>query len=760
MKIRRLLRAGGVLVMTLLLVSGGLKLYAEDFVSPWDVPNASEDPDEPEEGETVESEYTEVARTDTHILLADMRTGHFRLEDRATGTVWNSVPDSLANDTITKGAQQRMAVRSELTISYVYRDQETVTETPSTSNSEVGCIQNGSVKVTAIDRGIRVEYAFDELGMVIPVTYTLGDAWFEAAVLTEELEEGDTCYLTAVNLLPVFGAGDWEDEGYLFVPDGSGALVHFNNQVLMTTPYHGMVYGEELANPAERRVTLTQTVRLPVFGTVYTQSRQALMGVVTQGAGAAGIGVLNGNERCGYNAVSSTLHRRILSQQENLFNKKQVSRVSRVSYTEEAYAVRYYTLSGDEADYPGMAGRYRQYLVDEKGLQKNPQPPVLNVDLIGSVGLPSSFLGIPYTKQESLTTFAQAQTILDALRAGGADQLAVRYRGWSNNGLANQKIPNQAVPLSNLGGKKGLEALLAYTKEQGISLYPDTDLLSFRAGGHGVSKNGDAIRTPFRQIAYQHTYMLSVYSTVLDDNPARLLTPSRIPSVAGTYLASLQKEGLQAVGLSTLGHTYYGNLDEKQNDYRSGMEAIAAQTLGTYCDAGMDLLLDAANAYAWPFATRILNAPASSSGYNLFDEDVPFYQIVLHGYVSTALTPTAQAAQPELHFLKAVEFGSELVYTGMYAPASLLTDTSFHDLYGTTYTAWLDQACANWKAYAPLMEAVYDQAIVQHSQPASDVYRTVYENGVTVWVNYTDEAVVVDGQTVPPVGFTWTGVDR
>lgn len=761
MTVRKLFRAVWVLALTLLLaVSGGLCLRAEeDFVSPWDIPDNTEEFDEPEGGDGNDADYTEVARTELHILMADMRTGLFKLVDRVAGNVWHSVPDNTDDDTITKGAQQRMAVRSQLAIEYVYRDQETVSETTTVSNSQTGCIQNGQVTVASIDRGIRVDYAFSELGFYIPVTYTLGNGWLEATVLTQEIREGDTCYLMAINLLPAFGAGSWEDDGYMFVPDGCGALVRFNNQVLMTTPYHRMVYGEELANPSSQHPTLTETVRLPVFGTVHTeQTRHGLMGVITKGAGAAGIAVINGNERCGYNAVSATLHQRILSKQENIFNKKQVSRVSRTDYTEDAFTIRYYTLSGNSADYTGMAGVFRDYLVQEKGLVKNPQPPALNIDLIGSVGLPASFLGIPYTRQESLTTFSQARIILDALHSGGAGRLVVRYRGWSNNGLSNNKIPNKAAPLGNLGGKKGFARLTDYANEHGIGLYPDTDLLSFRSGGRGIRKNGDAIRTPFRQIAFQHEYMLSVYATVLEDKPVRLLTPRRITEVAGTYLKALRKVGLKSVGLSTLGNTYYGNLDESKGDYRSRMETVAEETLRRYRDAGITLAMDAANAYALPYANRIVNAPTTSSGYDLFDEDVPFYQILLHGYVSTALTPTAQVAESELHFLKAVEFGSELLYTGMYASASKLTDTRFHALYGTTYTAWQEDACINWKTYSQLMEAIYDQTITGHSQPVPNVFRTTYANGVAVLVNYSDEDSTVDGQTVPAAGFIWTGV--
>lgn len=48
---------------------------------------------------------------------------------------------------------------------------------------------------------------------------------------------------------------------------------------------------------------------------------------------------------------------------------------------------------------------------------------------------------------------------------------------------------------------------------------------------------------------------------------------------------------------------------------------------------GNGILADSANAYALPYVSHITNVPLSSSHFDVFDEDIPFYQLVMHGVI-------------------------------------------------------------------------------------------------------------------------------
>ncbi len=698
------------------------------------------------------AEYVQVAKNQKMALYADMSNGFFYLENLTTGKKWYSVPVDIEDDKLTKGVS-RTNMRSQIVVEYLSRPDEAWSDYALSTNSYSGSAMQDGISVAKIDSGIRVTYHFPAIDITVAVDYTLKDDHFNASIPLDQIKDDGEFSLMSVNLLPVFGAGNWEAEGQLLVPDGSGALIEFNNQVQMSNNYKAMIYGEELTTVPEKKSTITETVRLPVFGTI--TEGNALFGVVTQGDASAYITAVNGHARSGYNAVSSIFQYRFLQAQLNMFNKKNVNIVASPAAGIDSYNVRYYLLDGEQADFVGMATVYREYLIKEKGLTKQTSKPSFHVDALGFYEEEASILGIiPYTKKISLTTYEQAKRIAEELTKGGISSLTMRYIGWNNNGVTNVKIPKSATPINALGGKTGFAALTDYFNQQQYSLYPEADLLTFQKSGNGVSVNKNAIRTVFGKIVYRPDYILSNYVTKLDTDITAVLSPNKIEQVANTYLESLKKQGITTVSLGNLGDYCYANYYLKNSINRSLFPQQVEAVLKQYKEAGMAVSVSGGNAFTLPYVSLVTNVPISSSGYDVFDKDVPFYQTVLHGYVPYTTEPIAQTANPAITYLAAVENGSELLYYGMHRDTAELFDTQYNYYYGSTWTLWKDKAIAQQSAYQPLQNKVYDQVIVEHSEPVKNVFVTTYANGVMVAVNYNETEVVLDnGKTVPARGF-------
>ena len=717
------------------------------------------------ENETVEigeidlSAYEQVGQSGDLTMFANRENGYFYLKNSVTGKEWHSVPADVEYDEVSKGASTRGAVRSQLLISYVNRNEMATVEYAQESNSNADCLDEGGLTVDfdAVENGIKVTYKFPAVGITVPVVYELKDGNFFARILvdqiTEEEVDGNSYVLIDVNLLPAFGAGNWATEGYLFVPDGSGALVEFNNGIQLTSAYKSMIYGSDMSIVPETQVTYTENIRLPVFGTVI--GGDALMGIVTEGDATSSITLINGNARCGYNAISSAFHYRVMQAQYNLFNKRKVNLVAEPEYGLDSYEVRYSALSGKEADYIGMAAKYREYLIAEKGLTKQNAKPTFHLDAVGTFEQAATFLGIiPYTERVQLTTYDECVEMLGDLKEAGISDISLKYIGWSNNGIENVKLPKAASPLKVLGGKSSFKALQNYAATEGIALYPEADLMRFKKNGNGISIRKNSIRSVFGKTTYLQKFMLSTYVMELGSNNTALLSPEQLPVVGDRYLTSLKNQGLSGVSLSTMGEYCYSNFYEKNEQYRSQFPKFVADTLKPYKDAGVAMSFDGGNAYVLPYASLITNVPTHSSGYDIFCEDVPFYQAVLHGYIPYTTESLPQTADPRAAYLAAVETGTELAYIGIHEQASELFDSDYNHLYGSTYTLWMEKAAAQYKEYMPLLNKIYDQTIVDHQKIAENVYMTEYANGVQVIVNYNGEAVTVEGTELAAYSFT------
>ncbi|MCL2499134.1 MAG: DUF5696 domain-containing protein [Defluviitaleaceae bacterium] len=729
-----------------------------------DIPDFSEGPAFPVQYGVTDStnpamlvNYVEVTRTPWLVMYADMTMGAFAIKNIETDYIWYSVPPDILLDETTRGAA-RLNLQSQMIINFIFRQDANTTVVPRTSNSQSGVVNQHNVTVNLIENGIRVEFFFELTGFRIPVEYRIIDDFFEAMIDVANIDEGELCYLLGINLLPSFGAGNLEDEGYLFIPDGSGVLVPFNMNFQMTSPYEEMVYGRDYAVVDDEMPPRRQNIHMPVFGTL--RDNQALMGVITEGDGAASILLVNGNASMGYNAVSTRMIFRHSGRVQSLFmeingNFPTITQVSHAPNHMERYTVRYYFLSGDEADYVGMAHRYRGFLINERGLVRNPQSPALALELYGSIDIVANRLGFMYNRDVPLTTYRQAVDIVEMLRALGIHHITLRYVGWDTEGTLNRRLPNRANPTRILGGRRDFNDMLTFFQNEGIAYYFETDPIRFRSGGGRVQFRRDAARSPHRIPAQIHGYDLVTHTPRLWLEPYRLVSPTVLTTTATRFADNFNRLGATGISPGIFGEMLYSDYSESGGVFRSHTTDIYEGILSHYRDLGLRIATSGANVYTVPFAERIFGAPVYSSAFDIFGLDVPFYQIVFQGWVTMTAPAMMQSTRPEITFLKTVETGMELLYTGMYAEPDTLLFTRFDHLFSSTVSLWAARAAAQVARYTPLQQVIYNQEIIQHTRVAPGVSLTVFENGIHVLVNFTDYDTVYQNHTVPALDFNW-----
>lgn len=105
----------------------------------------------------------------------------------------------------------------------------------------------------------------ESLSITIPLEYRLTDTGLEATVKATDIEEHGNAYISQIDVLQFFGAASKKAQGYILVPDGSGALINLNsgNQA---TAYSQAIY--DIDPVAQNYVVTEETecARLPIFG--------------------------------------------------------------------------------------------------------------------------------------------------------------------------------------------------------------------------------------------------------------------------------------------------------------------------------------------------------------------------------------------------------------------------------------------------------------------------------------------------------------
>lgn len=616
--------------------------------------------------------------------------------------------------------------KSNLKISYIFQEQKLADPKEYTVDSYSESVSKDDYDIEDLDNGFRITYRFTDIGITIPIIFQISNNRFEASVELSKIKETGETLLTSINLLPYFSAGNSEENGELFVPDGSGALIHFNNG--NSQIYDKEVYGAELAAPKKLNSDVSESIKMPVLG-LFTENF-GVLGIVSDGKEISSIVAQSADPDVGtYNTVSSKLNYRSLYLKE-MINDNNASRITKNAQGLKKYTVIYYLITGQNIGIIDLAKCYRNYLVEELKLTKNNANAEFNLNLIGSVDIQANFLGIPYRKQIALTTYKQSQEILKYFEELGIKNISVKYSGWMKDGVSNRKLPSKVTYCGKLGSKKDFKKLNDAVSSNGGILYPDVDLTTYRKGS-----TGKAVKNAFRETAYQNVYMPSVYATRLDVPKWMILSSDYIFTKSSSFLKSYKKSGYSNISLLSLTDNTYANLDNKHFVSRTETVEYFKKVMESVKKKDILISGENSNDYAFGYLSKIFSAPTNISNEKVMDERVPFYSLVLHGYIQMTAKPLG-LSENTYDYLSAVENGYELMFTGMYADSALVKDTAYDKYYSTNYMLWADRANELYKEYYPLLEKISNQCIEDYRKIDDEINAVTYENGVCVYINY------------------------
>lgn len=604
---------------------------------------------------------------------------------------------------------------------------------------------------------VSVEYVLDGSDLVVRVpTERIS---FPDKVYDPNLEREVSYPLTAIQVLPYFGAADTGTEGYMFVPDGSGALIYLNNGKTQADLYSRPVYGTDYAvgPQTEYSPNSKEQIYLPVFG--MKQGSHAFFAIVEEGDALTRIEAAVSGMRDSYNKVWATFdvrpNARVSMEAEGeLIHLRQLFiYMYQAKMADTDFVVRYSFLSGDDATYAGMSRYYQEYLVNRYNLQplaKGAMPLIL--DIVGSYDVVKPVVGIPKNVVETFTSFAQAQEIAADLYQAGVPTLEMRYLGWLSGGI-NHRVPSSVRLEKAVGDKNGLQRLQEVLAERGGQLYPSVDFGVVHRNGalDRFAAFRDAARFINRQSAYLNTHNIATYQSISTQRRP-LLSPARYSRVMGDFIKDYQALNIKGLALGDLGKMLY-------SDFRTNPTAVVDRQMARDIvidetqmlkENGLDLMVEGGNGYLLPYSKVIVGAPSYSRGFKLIDTTVPFYQMVVSGYVAYTGEPYNLADRGgRLYILKALENGSLPYFTVSGEPSFKVKHTDFDHYFATHYYEVKPDILAVYQEVAHTLGDIWHLPIRDHAILSPDVFMTEYADGTRVYVNYTAQDVMVGDLVIP-----------
>ena len=439
----------------------------------------------------------------------------------------------------------------------------------------------------------------------------------------------------------------------------------------------------------------------------------------------------------------------------------------------EDIAISYHALEGDDADYSGVARRYRKYQLDRGAVrpiaERAKDNPYLDYAIRNpEVRIRQAWKPAPSPVLEQVTrneppvkpvvTFDRFKDIVDESARQGVEGAEFCLVGW-NVGGHDGRYP-QIFPVEpSLGGEAKMKEAIRHAQAKGYQVVGHS---SFRDcymiadtwdSEYVVEKNPDG-----SLLRGKTAWSGGRLYTMCPQRAYERFCPKQCAE-----MATLGFKGLFYIDVTT-SRSLFPCKDRRHplnNSEREVWEANILNELratfgGAASEGGFDFCagaVDSALTIQWD------RTPFDLRGKKMLDAYVPLWQMVYHGVIlSTPFRTMINCpANPDKRYaLRLAEFGGRPTFywhswfvTGK--PPSMGT----WDLEATTdeklrrSVGWMKEG---YDEYARRRDLQY-HFMDRHERVAEGVYRVTYSNGAKMLCNYNAAAVTVDGVEVSPLDY-------
>ena len=553
--------------------------------------------------------------------------------------------------------------------------------------------------------------------------------------------------ITQLSLLPYMGAGGTGDEGYMLVPDGSGALIYFNNGKQNQIAYNNNVYGWDEAMPRPGDAIINDNkAPFPAFG--IQKNGGALLCVIEEGASYAEVRADVSGRNSSWNNVYprfTMVHGAIIDISGR--SDRAVYLYEKGLPEGEGITLRYTPCAQD--GYVGMAKEYRSWLMDKYpslGTRAENGVPIA-VEIPGAVNKTQHRLGIPFDLPLKLTSYKESKGMIDDFAQWGWKNVRIKLTGWFNRSV-DHSVPSKIKLIGELGSKKDFRKLLSAAEKNGYAVFPEADFLYMRDIKlfDGFNLYRDAARYVNRKRIEKYPYSFVWFGERIRwGKLSYLARPVYMMSLIDNFTRKAARLGLRNLAFRSMGAKLSGDYHEKRLVSREASMKMRQEKLAELTDKGTGVLLNTGYAYTVPWAGFITDMAIDDQSFGITDASVPFFPMVLHGLLPYTGPAINLAEDYTKNLLKTVESGAGLYFSFMTEETAVLQETKFRQFYANEYDKWSPDANALYQRFTADFARLYNQAIVKHAIIAEGLTWTEYEDGTVVMVNYGDSAVNYGG---------------
>jgi len=611
------------------------------------------------------------------------------------------------------------------------------------------------------DSHYRLDARFTTMDLLIRLHIHLTDKGINYRIYDNEIEGDGASRMAAVIITPFMGAaggvrqyfdplteqygGDVDipmTPGYAFVPDGSGALIRYNDNAVSINRYTGLVYGN---NPAESMFYYDNTVYavkkkeplMPVFGVAIGNNQAGFVAWADDGAEHMEIIMSPKGNMTNYNYI---FPRFVYNRQIHQVYNRKGEGYFRLYPERNRYdiSMEYRFLDNENANYVGMALEYRSHLIENGTLIESRVRPdgiiPLRADFIMS-DVKKSIIGHSNVVTASAK---EVGVIIRDMLENGIGSVNGGLLGFQNGGITTGKP--WALNFSKvIGTRNDFKKLFEDASSLGVDLsfYQDYSTI-----------NRIQMNLPRNQAYHINRWGIRAFDNLDFFLPVQEISFARPQRSAQWFTQqTLRARAVGAPSVTADGITNRLISHWGRNDAITTSQAIELYEK-TFSESPLPINARTPNQYLWKYTHRFLETPVLSTQYILQTDTVPFLQLVLNGTMEMYAPYANFSFYTRRDILRMIDYNVYPSFALTYKPAYLLSSTNSLHFFSTEYDVYRDIIKNVYTSVSDILSQVKGRQWLNRTVLAEGVVLNQYSGNYSIIINYTGFTFSANGISV------------
>jgi len=233
------------------------------------------------------------------------------------------------------------------------------------------------------------------------------------------------------------------------------------------------------------------------------------------------------------------------------------------------------------------------------------------------------------------------------------------------------------------------------------------------------------------------------------------LSPRFLPRYMDKYIRAFSGYDLTGTSLRDMGSYLASDRRRTGVIHREQAKDVVLYNMEKLHNEGKPIMITGGNIYALRYASDLISMPLSHNSLYLVDEEIPFYQMIIHGRIDYAGIPINLSANFDENaiILRLVEYGAAPRFSFTYNSANEMKYTGLNWKYSTHYENWSSKAVEIYHAVNDALSPVSGAEMISHEILPDGLRVVTYSNGIQILINREQQELLLDGVAIPAAGY-------